>query len=90
MANPELDRLESAIGQLSFTDQLWLMDRLAQRIRERSPHLTSDQNQQLEAMAGDPAIRRELQEIEVEFAQTEHDGLGSFARPSPVSRVTRR
>ncbi len=75
MANPELDRLESAIGQLSFADQLWLMDRLAQRIRDQSPHLNSVQNQQLEAMAEDPAIQRELQETEIEFALTEHDGL---------------
>jgi hypothetical protein len=75
MANPELHRLESAIGQLSFAEQLWLMDRLAQRIRDRSPHPSGAENKQLDAMSADPAIQRELQEIEVEFALTEHDGL---------------
>ena len=75
MTNPDLVRLESAIDQLSFTEQLWLMERLAQRIRERSPRVSSVQSRQLEAMAHDPAIQRELQEIESEFAMTEHDGL---------------
>jgi hypothetical protein len=30
MSDSELDRLESAIGQLTFTEQVWLLDRLAQ------------------------------------------------------------
>jgi hypothetical protein len=51
------------------------MDRLAQRIRDRSPRLSCVQNQELEAMARDPAIQRELLEIENDFAITEHDGL---------------
>jgi len=75
MPNPDLVRIESAIDQLSFTEQLWLMERLAQRIRERSPRVSSAQSGELEAMAHDPAIQRELQEIESEFAMTEHDGL---------------
>ena len=75
MTNPELDRLESAIGQLSLTKQLTLMDRLAQRIRVRSPRASVATNQELEAMALDPAIQRELMEIENEFALTEDDGL---------------
>jgi hypothetical protein len=75
MTSPELDRLESAIGKLSFTDQLWLMDRLAQRIRDQSPRLARLPNDELEAMAQDPAIQSELLEIEHDFAITEHDGL---------------
>jgi hypothetical protein len=75
MTNPDLDRLESAIDQLSFTDQLWLMDRLAQRIRDRSPRSSCVQIRELEAMARDPAIQRELLEFENDFAITEPDGL---------------
>ena len=75
MTNPELDRIGMAIDQLSFSDQLWLMERLAQRIRERLPRIPSVQHQELEAMAHEPAIQRELQDIEAEFAMTEHDGL---------------
>jgi len=75
VTNPELDRLESAIDQLSFAEQLWLMDRLVQRIRDRSPRLPCAPYQELEAMARDPAIQRELVEIENDFAITEHDGL---------------
>jgi hypothetical protein len=75
MTSPELDRLETAISQLSFTEQLWLMDRLFQRIRERTPRLTGVQDKQLEAMAEDPAIQRELREIDSEFALADSDGL---------------
>ena len=75
MTSPELDRIESAIEKLSFTDQLWLMDRLAQRIRDQSSRLARLPNDELEAMAQDPAIQSELFEIEHDFAITEHDGL---------------
>jgi hypothetical protein len=75
MTSPELDRLETAIGQLSFTEQLWLMDRLFQRIRERTFRLTGVQDKQLETMAEDPAIQRELREIDNEFALADSDGL---------------
>ena len=79
MTNPELDRLESAIDQLSFTEQLWLMDRLAQRIRDRLPRLAGVRDQELEAMAQDPAIQREMLEIENEFAI---DGTRWIGNPS--------
>ncbi len=75
MTSPELDRLETAIGQLSFMEQLWLMDRLFHRIRKRAPRFTGVQAKQLEAMAEDPAIQRELREIDNEFALAESDGL---------------
>jgi hypothetical protein len=75
MTNTELNRLESVIGQLTFTEQVWLMDRLAQKIRDRSARVVSVQDEHLEAMAEDPAIQRELIEIENEFASTERDGL---------------
>jgi hypothetical protein len=68
MSPSELDRLEFAIGQLTFTQQVWLMDRLAQKIRDRSARVMSVEDKQLEAMARDPAIQRELLEIENEDA----------------------
>ena len=74
MTDSELDRLESAICHLTFTEQVWLMDRLAQKIRDRSARVMSVKDEHLEAMAEDPAIQRELIEIENEFASTEHDG----------------
>ena len=40
MVDSELSRLESAIGQLTFTEQVWLMDRLAQKIRDRSARVS--------------------------------------------------
>ncbi len=73
MTSPELVRLEAAIEQLPVTDQLWLMERLARRIREQSVHPPDPR--ELEEMANDPAIQRELREIEAEFAMTEFDGL---------------
>ena len=68
MSNPDLVRVEAAISQLSFSEQLWLMERLAQRIRERSPCIPSVDNQEIEDMARDPAIQRELQDIEAEVS----------------------
>ena len=75
MTNPDLDRLESAIDQLSVMEQLWLLERLARRIRSHIPPRPSMLGSELQAMAQDPAIQRELIEIESDFAITEHDGL---------------
>ena len=71
----DLSTLEAAIDRLPFPDQLWLMERLARRIRERSVHPTGSRDRALEEMANDPAIQRELREIEADFATTESDGL---------------
>jgi hypothetical protein len=75
MTSPDLVRLEAAIEQLPVTDQLWLMERLMRRIRERSGPDPDPRERELEEMANDPAIQRELQDIEAEFAATEFDGL---------------
>ncbi len=69
------ERLQADIDQLSLSDQLWLMERLAQRIRQRTLRPLSIQESDLSAMANDPAIQRELRQIEAEFAPTEFDGL---------------
>jgi hypothetical protein len=69
-----LSQLEERIHQLSLAEQLWLIERLAQRLREQLI-VQSPFEQQLAAMADDPDIQRELQRIEEEFAPAAADGL---------------
>jgi hypothetical protein len=69
-----LSQIEENIYELSLDEQLWLIERLAQHIRntmEEKDNLES----QLVTMANDPEIQNELQLIETEFAVTEADGL---------------
>ena len=69
-----LSQIEENIYELSLAEQLWLIERLAQHIRntmEEKDNLES----QLVTMANDPEIQNELQMIETEFAVTEADGL---------------
>lgn len=75
MSTVILERIESDIQHLSLADQLWLMERLAHHIRESSVRPVLNWETQLNAMAYDPEIQRELQEIEIEFSGTEMDGL---------------
>jgi hypothetical protein len=75
MTTSVLERLEADIERLSLTDQLWLMERLAQRIRERARPTPIVHEHDLIAMASDPAIQQELRQIDAEFAVTEADGL---------------
>jgi len=75
MTTATLERIETAIAQLSLSEQLWLMERLVHRIRHVSlPPLIVEDNV-LAAMAADPAIQQELQHISAEFVVTEMDGL---------------
>jgi hypothetical protein len=76
MSNTALERLEADISQLSLSDQLWLIERLVQRIRQRTLPDQATLEGQLAAMASDPDIQRELRCIEAEFADTDLDGLG--------------
>ena len=69
-----LSQIEERIHQLSLAEQLWLIERLAQRLREQLI-VQSPFEQQLVAMAEDPDIQRELQRIEEEFAPAAADGL---------------
>jgi hypothetical protein len=75
MSNIALERLEADISQLSLSDQLWLIERLAQRIRQRTLPDQPTLESQLAAMASDPDIQRELRQIESDFAGTDLDGL---------------
>jgi hypothetical protein len=71
MTTATLERIETDIAQLSLTEQLWLMH----RIRHISQRPLIVQDDDLVAMAADPAIQQELQHIAAEFAVTEMDGL---------------
>jgi hypothetical protein len=62
------------MDQLSFSNQLWLMETIARCIRARSQQAMDLPERALEEMANDPAIQRELREIEAVFAVTESDG----------------
>jgi hypothetical protein len=75
MTTPTLERLEADIAQLCLADQLWLMERLAQRIRIRTLQRSPAREHELAEMAQDPAIQHELQQINAECAVTEADGL---------------
>lgn len=70
-----VSQIEDSFNQLSLSDQLWLIERLVQRIREQTLRSKNDLNAQLDAMAADPDIRREIRQIENEFSVTEADGL---------------
>ena len=69
-----LSELEESICQLSLNEQLWLIERLAQRIRGNMVDRDT-LDSQLGAMARDPEVQAELQEINREFAHAESDGL---------------
>ena len=69
-----LSQIEEHIHQLSLAERLWLLERLAQRLREQLI-VQSPFEQQLAAIADDPDIQRELQRIEEEFAPAAADGL---------------
>ncbi len=75
MNMPILTEMENNIRRLSLAEQLWLMERLVQRIKENTINERSRFESDLIAMANDPQIQRELREIEEEFAFAEADGL---------------
>jgi hypothetical protein len=75
MTTSTLQRIETDIAQLSLAEQLWLIERLAHRIRQSSLRPLIVQEGDLAAMAADPAIQHEVQQIAAEFAMTEMDGL---------------
>lgn len=77
MTTVMVEQLDAAIAQLSFTDQLWLVERLVHRLRTRTlPPLTITDHD-LAAMATDPTMYHLIQQINDEFLVTEGDGLES-------------
>ncbi len=76
MSTVLMQQIEADINHLSLPDQLWLMERLANRIRKHTLPKRQSLESQLAEMADDPAIQRELRQIENEFMGTEADGFG--------------
>ncbi|HNG92503.1 MAG TPA: hypothetical protein PLB32_06885 [Acidobacteriota bacterium] len=74
MPSANLIQLEELIGRLPIIEQLVLIERVSQQIRQR---LSSGKNEdaQLAFMAADPEIQAELGKINDEFLVTEADGL---------------
>lgn len=68
MNMPILSQMDDRIGRLSLDEQLWLMERLVQRIKENTVNRTSQFENDLVAMGNDPEVQSELREIKKEFA----------------------
>ena len=86
---PTLETIEAAIDQLTLAEQLRLMERLARRIRSMTRPAPAVAEGDLAAMANDPAIRRELQQIEAEFSVVEIGTLRSWNKPGRRSYRSR-
>ena len=71
---PALSQIEEHIAQLSLDEQLWLIARVAHRLRAQLV-TQSPLDAQLAAMAADPEVQNELRAIAEEFAYAEADGL---------------
>lgn len=76
--SPQLDRVETYVAELSLVEQLWLMEWLAQHIRESAFRASQSKYDALVAMAGDQEIQREIHDINIEFAVAETDGLDKY------------
>ncbi len=73
--NPSaLSQIEADISQLSFTEQLWLLERIAQRLRTQCATPNAFEHQ-LAAMAADQEVQQEIRSIEEEFTHAAADGL---------------
>jgi predicted transcriptional regulator len=74
--SPAVYELEREIATLSVDDKLRLRDYIDRQIRAAAlGKSVSEIEAELEEMANDPDIQRELAEIELEFASTSMDGL---------------
>jgi hypothetical protein len=74
MNMPVLTQIQENINRLSSNEQLWLIEWLAHRVREKAS-AQSVWASQLADMAADPEIQSELRKIDAEFALAETDGL---------------
>ncbi len=80
MISQTLVEIERSISSLSIEEQLWLLERIACRVREKTYTANKLANaKSLEAeiaeMANDPDIQVEIAAINQEFIVAEMDGL---------------
>ena len=66
--NSSVQELEKTIHRLTAEEQLWLIERLVHRLRNKAAETEMEAG--LAAMAADPDIQREIREINEEFAAT--------------------
>ncbi len=76
MSNKLLE-IEQVINSLSLDDQKWLLKRLTQQVNQKMTMIFETDNRQhdLEIMANDPEIKREIASINEEFIVTQMDGI---------------
>jgi hypothetical protein len=60
MIAPTLNQIEELIGLLSYQEQLWLLERLAQRLRRASMPASPVAQHQPVLLSDDPAVQAEL------------------------------
>jgi hypothetical protein len=60
MSAPDWKQVEDQFAELPLREQMLLIERLVRRMRERAYIDPADFDSQMEAMANDPAIQREL------------------------------
>ncbi len=70
-----VSQIEKNIGMLPRKDQLFLIERIIQRLRQKEKAEEENIEKQLTLMASDPNIQEELKKINGEFAVAEIDGL---------------
>jgi hypothetical protein len=73
MHSSVLQSIEAQLPLLSNDERLWLIEHLAQQVRK--PTERDDFRAEMEAMANDPEIQKELREIQEEFSVADGDGL---------------
>jgi hypothetical protein len=77
MATASIQEIENQFAQLPRETQWSVIERLVHRLRcSEGPSSRGTWEASLAAMASDPEVRRELDQIEQDFAPTEADGLG--------------
>lgn len=80
MISPKLLEITRDIRQLSLSEQQWLLNQLVKQVQSQTQNTGKFSNlsvieNQLQELAQDPEIKKELQVINQEFAITEMDGL---------------
>lgn len=78
MSSSLLEQLETQIDDLPETEQRQLLERLSNRLDPKARNLPDSFSAELDAMANDPEIRRELAAIEHEFQVADADGLDNM------------
>jgi hypothetical protein len=80
MRRAVLRDLEERIEKLTQEEQLWLIERLARKLRRSQPKRLAVRASDLAAMAADPQIQAELRKIEEEFSGRSPVDSGNASR----------